>query len=70
MGETRHPLRIYLLLTLLALLVVFITQNMAVVTVRFLIWKVELSRALMVLVVFLSGVATGAVVRGIRRAPH
>lgn len=59
--------RLYAGLALCALLGVFILQNMTVVTVRLLFWKVELSRALMLLVVFLAGIATGGVMVGMRR---
>ena len=59
--------RLYAGLVLCVLLAVFIFQNMTVVTVRLLFWKIELSRALMLLVVFLTGIATGAALMGVRR---
>lgn len=50
---------------LAVILVVFLLQNLASVPVRFLFWKVEMSRALLLLVVLLIGVAIGWVAAGL-----
>jgi len=48
---------------LIVLVVVFVVQNTEVVEVRFLVWKVSMSRALMVLGTFLVGIIIGLLVR-------
>lgn len=42
-----------------SILAVFIVQNVQVVAVRFLFWKVEMSRSLLLLAVFGIGVGAG-----------
>lgn len=51
-------------LALLALVLVFAIQNVEVVEVRFLAWSLEISRALLLFVVFLLGGAAGWLARG------
>jgi putative membrane protein len=46
-------------LILLLLVVIFTVQNAAVVPVNFLLWKLEISRALLIFFVFGIGVITG-----------
>jgi uncharacterized integral membrane protein len=46
-------------LVLIGLIVIFVVQNTTVVDIRFLFWGFSLSRALMVLIVMLIGIATG-----------
>ena len=46
-------------LILVILVIVFVLQNTQVVDVRLLVWKVSMSRALMVLVTFVVGVVAG-----------
>lgn len=54
-------------LLLAALVVVFVLQNAAPVQVAFLAWSWTASRALVLLVVFLLGAATGWLARAARR---
>jgi uncharacterized integral membrane protein len=57
----------YLGLALLLLIVVFTLQNAEVVTVNFLIWRLSVSRALMVFIVLIIGIVVGVVLRGLMR---
>lgn len=57
-------IRLFIVLTLVALGAVFIVQNTAVVEVRFLFWKLAMSRALMIVFLLLLGVAVGWLLRG------
>ncbi len=54
-------------IVLAAFLLIFALQNFQVVELRFLVWKLEMSRALMILGVFGGGVAVGSLVSNIRR---
>jgi uncharacterized integral membrane protein len=51
--------RLYLSLVLLLLVLTFVVQNTETLTFDFLFWTFGLPRALMLLVVFIAGVATG-----------
>ncbi len=55
--------RIYLTLILLLLVVIFIVQNATVVPVNFLLWKIEISRALLIFFTFIIGVLVGGISR-------
>ncbi len=46
-------------LVLAGLLILFVLQNTAVVTIRFLLWDVAVSRALMIVLVLALGLALG-----------
>ncbi len=48
---------------LVALIIIFVLQNTEMVEVKFLIWKVTMSRALMLLATFLVGVASAFVLK-------
>ena len=48
---------------LVILVLVFVIQNTQVVQVEFMLWKVSMSRALLLLVTFVIGVVTGWVSR-------
>ena len=52
-------LKIGLALLLVALVVVFTAQNYAVVEVRFLLWRIELSRAIVIFGSLVAGVVVG-----------
>lgn len=54
------------ILILLALIVVFTVQNYKVVELRFLLWKVEMSRSLLIFFVLAGGAVLGWLIRGIR----
>ncbi len=46
-------------LILIGLVVVFVIQNIQTVEVRFLVWTVSMSRALMILLTLLIGIVVG-----------
>lgn len=46
-------------LVLAGLLILFVVQNTAVVTIRFLLWDLSMSRALMIVLVLAVGLALG-----------
>jgi putative membrane protein len=50
-------------LVLVGLLVIFIVQNVAVVEIRFLFWKVSMSRSIMIFLVLALGIITGWMLR-------
>ncbi|MBW1926716.1 MAG: LapA family protein [Deltaproteobacteria bacterium] len=50
-------------LVLVGLLVIFIIQNVAVVEIRFLFWKVSMSRSIMIFLVLAVGIITGWMLR-------
>jgi len=52
-------LKIILILFLALLGLIFIAQNIAVVEIRFLFWRLELSRALLILFLLLIGFTIG-----------
>jgi uncharacterized integral membrane protein len=56
--------KLLITLFLIALAAIFIVQNVEVVEVRFLFWKMAMSRALMFVFLVLIGVATGWLLRG------
>ncbi len=62
--------RLSLGLILLGLVVIFTVQNTEVMTVRFLLWDVALSRALLIFIVLASGVIVGWVLNGLARRHH
>ena len=51
-------------LVLIGLIVLFVVQNAALVQVQFLLWTVELSRALLIFVVLAVGIVIGWLIRG------
>ena len=53
--------------TLLTLVIIFVFQNMEVVEVTFLSWKISTSRALILLLTFLVGVVFGWLARRPKR---
>ena len=52
------------ILVLIALVAVFIVQNAEVVELRFLFWKLGMSRSLMFVFLVLIGIAAGWLLRG------
>lgn len=57
----------YLGLALLLMVAVFTLQNTDVVTVHFLLWKLAVSRALMIFIVLIVGIVVGLVLAGLAR---
>jgi uncharacterized integral membrane protein len=52
-------LKLILILIFVSLIVIFITQNVAVVDIRFLFWNVSMSRALLIFFLLIIGIALG-----------
>ena len=52
-------IKIILIIIFVSLIVIFITQNAAVVDVRFLFWNVSMSRALLIFFLLILGIALG-----------
>jgi lipopolysaccharide assembly protein A len=52
-------LKLVLIFVIASLVVIFITQNAAVVNVRFLFWNVSMSRALLIFFLLIIGIALG-----------
>jgi uncharacterized integral membrane protein len=59
--------KVYLGLAILLLIVVFTLQNAEVVTVNFLIWRLSVSRSLMIFMVLIAGMLVGAVLASMAR---
>ena len=47
------------------LVVAFILQNTEIVEISFLFWNISISRALVVLIVFIIGIIVGAIIKDI-----
>jgi len=52
--------------TLLGLILLFTLQNSAVVELRFLFWKLAMSRALLVFMILAIGMMIGWLIRGLK----
>lgn len=63
MGSSMR-LKLFIIFFLIAMTGVFIVQNTEVVDLRFLLWKITMSRALMFVFLMLIGIATGWLLRG------
>ena len=59
-------LKLFLALAVAALLVLFMVQNYEVVELRFLFWKLEMSRAIMIFGILAAGLALGWLSRSVR----
>lgn len=53
-------------LILIGVVIVFIFQNTAVVDVRFLLWTVAMSRALLIIILLAIGIGLGWLLHGFR----
>jgi putative membrane protein len=51
--------RLILTIICVGLVVVFVVQNVAVVEIKFLIWSIEMSRALLYFLIFVLGLLSG-----------
>lgn len=60
----RMKIRAYIALLLLLLVVVFIVQNATVVDIQFLLWKLSMSRSLMIFFVLAIGIVIGWITAG------
>ena len=56
--------KLFSILLLVALASIFIVQNAEVVELRFMFWKVAMSRALMFVFILLTGIAVGWLLHG------
>lgn len=52
-------MKMFIAVVLLVFMLFFVAQNTGVVAINILVWRLEASRAIIFLVVFLVGVATG-----------
>jgi len=59
--------KLTIVLLLALLLCVFAVQNYQVVELRFLVWKLEMSRIFLIVGAFVSGAVAGALVSSFRR---
>lgn len=62
--------KLYLAGGLLLLVLIFALQNLDGVELRFLVWKVSMSRALLVVVLYGLGLFTGWIMGAIARRPR
>lgn len=58
--------KLVLALVLIGLVVLFAVQNYEVVQLRLLFWSVEMSRALLLFLVFATGIGLGWIVRSFK----
>lgn len=58
--------KLILALVLTGLVVLFAVQNYEVVQLRLLFWSIEMSRALLVFVVFATGIGLGWILRSLQ----
>ena len=63
-------IKLYIGLALLGLVLIFILQNTEVVNLKFLFWQLTLSRALLLLLVFVCGLAAGLLFGALARRPR
>lgn len=62
--------RLTAVLVLLGLVVVFVTQNAAVVEIRFLFWALDVSRAVVIFLALAVGVVAGWILRSAAAHPR
>lgn len=56
-----HQIKLFSIIVLISLMSIFAIQNVAVVELQFLIWSIEIPRALLLLLVLLIGITIGYV---------
>lgn len=61
-----RDLKPWLGIVLLGLVVLFTVQNIATVELNFFFWSFSMPRAILVFLIFLAGVLTGWILRGLR----
>lgn len=59
--------KLVVILLLAGLAVLFIVQNVAAVEIQFLIWSLQISRSLLMLLMLLIGIAIGWILHGYLR---
>jgi uncharacterized integral membrane protein len=62
--EITMNFKAYIGLALMLLAVIFIVQNVAVVEIQFLLWKISTSRSLMIFIVLAIGIVIGWITAG------
>ncbi len=58
--------KLTLILILLGSMIIFVMQNYQVVQIRFLFWHLDMSRSLLVFLLFGNGALAGWVLRGLK----
>jgi len=58
--------KLTIILILISCLTLFIVQNFQVVQIQFLFWHLDMSRSLLVFLLFSSGALTGWILRGLK----
>jgi len=56
-------MKLFLIISLIALGAIFIVQNVEIVEIRFLLWTMSMSRALMFMFLLLTGIVVGWLLR-------
>ena len=51
--------RLILTIIFIGLVVIFVVQNVAIVEIKFLLWSIEMSRALLYFIIFILGLLSG-----------
>ena len=51
--------RLILTILFIGLVVIFVVQNVAIVEIKFLLWSIEMSRALLYFIIFILGLLSG-----------
>ena len=51
--------RLILTIIFVGLVVVFVVQNVSIVEIKFLLWSIEISRALLYFIIFILGLVSG-----------
>lgn len=60
-------LRHIIIVVAIALMAIFVLQNMTVVSVEFLVWRIQASRVVIYLTIFLVGIILGWIGRSLKR---
>lgn len=58
--------KLTIILILIGTMILFVLQNYQVVEIRFLFWHMDMSRSLLVFLLFGSGALTGWILRGLK----
>ncbi len=62
-------IKLILSLVLLFIITLFAVQNAAVVTIKFLVWELDISQALMIFLTFAIGLVIGLFIPSVLRKP-
>ena len=67
MSKTFSNTQLTIIVVAIALVLIFVLQNMQVVAIDFLFWQIRASRVIIYLSIFLLGVLTGWLGKSLRR---